>query len=191
MQRAAWSPVEGGGQSSGGASSLWMGIICCSVWAPSGRKILHQSSAEPVEEEEAETDGSAVTELFLPLTRSFFSGLTWLRAGLAHQGLSVCVFEQDPSSYCLTMEPQGDWSPPVQFRESMVELETMATLFPSPVLLQLEFCLSTAAESPLTTDKCPFFALVTSSSDPAVKSMTPSFPWPTVNWMLEGKHKHI
>ena len=36
----------------------------------------------------------------------------------------------------------------------------------------------------LTTDRCPFFALATMSSDPGVKSMIPSFPWPTVNVML-------
>lgn len=40
----------------------------------------------------------------------------------------------------------------------------------------------------LTTDRCPFFALVTSSSDPGVKSMIPSFPWPTVNFILEEGH---
>lgn len=45
--------------------------------------------------------------------------------------------------------------------------------------------------SRLTTDKCPFLALATSSSDPGVKSMIPSFPWPTVNFILEEEHRQL
>lgn len=41
----------------------------------------------------------------------------------------------------------------------------------------------------LTTDKCPFLALATSSSDPGVKSMIPSFPWPTVNVILQEEQR--
>lgn len=77
------------------------------------------------------------------------------------------------------------------FHRLSVELKTRATLsFTSgekAVFLKQDFWFSTATGSPLTTDKCPFFALVTSSSDPAVKSMTPSFPWPTINWILRER----
>lgn len=63
MQR--W--MEGGGGQEGLPLCGWMGIIWSSVWAPSGRQIWHRTSAEPVEEEEAETHGSAaaVAEPFL------------------------------------------------------------------------------------------------------------------------------
>lgn len=36
----------------------------------------------------------------------------------------------------------------------------------------------------LTTVRCPFLALAMSSSDPEMKSMIPSLPCPTVNFML-------
>lgn len=40
--------------------------------------------------------------------------------------------------------------------------------------------------APLTTARCPFLALVMSSSEPGVKSMMPSLPGPPANVMLEG-----
>lgn len=44
----------------------------------------------------------------------------------------------------------------------------------------------------LTTERCPFLALETSSSEPDVKSIIPSFPWHTVNVMLfKYKKKEI
>lgn len=39
----------------------------------------------------------------------------------------------------------------------------------------------------LTTARCPFLALVMSSSEPGVKSMMPSLPGPPANVMLEGR----
>lgn len=41
--------------------------------------------------------------------------------------------------------------------------------------------------APLTTARCPFLALVMSSSEPGVKSIMPSLPGPPANVMLEGR----
>lgn len=41
--------------------------------------------------------------------------------------------------------------------------------------------------APLTTARCPFLALVMSSSEPGVKSIIPSLPGPPANVMLEGR----
>jgi hypothetical protein len=50
--------------------------------------------------------------------------------------------------------------------------------------------LSPGKQAPLTTARCPFLALVISSSEPGVKSMMPSLPGPPANVMLEGR-KHM
>lgn len=43
----------------------------------------------------------------------------------------------------------------------------------------------------LTTERWPFFALATSSSEPEVKSMIPSLPWPTVKVILGEREEEM